>query len=48
LSIVFLDIKGHPSLYAYEKIRKKRIAIQKRKKKEKKQKMKAEKKGLEQ
>ncbi len=44
-AIVFFDIKKHPSLYSYEKIRKKRLAIQKRKKKAAKQKRKAEKKG---
>lgn len=44
-AIVSFDIKKHPSLYSYEKIRKKRLAIQKRKKKAAKQKRKAEKKG---
>jgi len=44
-AIVFFDIKRHPYLYSYEKIRKKRRAIQKRKKKAAKQKKKAEKKG---
>jgi MFS family permease len=40
--IVFLDIKHYPYLYSYERIRKKRMAIQKRKKKEAKQKRKLE------
>ena len=44
-TIVYFDIKLHPYLYSYEKIRKKRLAIQKRKKKAAKQKKKAEKKG---
>jgi len=43
--ITYKDVKMHPSLYSYERIRKKRIAIQKRKKKAAKQKRKAEKKG---
>jgi len=41
--IVYLDIRHYPSLYSYERIRKKRRAIQKRKKKAAKQKMKPEK-----
>jgi len=45
LIIVFLDIRHYPYLYSYERIRKKRLAIQKRKKKAAKQKRKAEKKG---
>ncbi len=40
ITIVFLDIKHYPYLYSYERIRKKRRAIQKRKKKEAKQKRK--------
>jgi DHA1 family tetracycline resistance protein-like MFS transporter len=42
--ITYKDVKKYPSLYAYEKIRKKRLAIQKRKKKAEKQKKKVEKK----
>jgi DHA1 family tetracycline resistance protein-like MFS transporter len=45
--IVFLDIRHYPYLYSYERIRKKRRAIQKRKKKAEKQKKKDAKKNLE-
>ena len=43
VSMVFLDIKHHPYLYAYEKMLKKHRADQKQKKKEEKQKKKEEK-----
>ena len=43
MSIVFLDIKHHPSLYSYEKMRKKFRAEQKQKKEAEKQKKKEEK-----
>ena len=45
VSIVYLDIKHYPYLYSYEKLRKKRIEVQKRNKKAKKLRKKAEKKG---
>jgi MFS family permease len=45
--IVFLDIRHYPYLYSYERIRKKRRAIQKRKKKAEKQKKKDGKKNPE-
>ncbi len=46
LIIVVLDIRKYPYLYSYERIRKRRRAIQKRRKKAAKQKRKTEKKGL--
>jgi len=44
--VTYKDVKMYPSLYSYERIRKKRMAIQKRKKKAEKQKRKAEKEGI--
>ncbi|MHA2131490.1 MAG: MFS transporter, partial [Promethearchaeota archaeon] len=44
--IVFLDIKHYPYLYSYEKLRKKRLEVQRRKKKAEKIKKKAEKREI--
>ena len=37
LIIAYIDVKKHPRLYAYEKIRKKRVEVEKRRKKAKKE-----------
>ncbi|MFW9941222.1 MAG: MFS transporter [Candidatus Thorarchaeota archaeon] len=46
VSIVYLDIRHYPYLYSYEKLRKKRLEVQKRNKKAEKLKKKSEKKGI--